>query len=70
MEPRKDIDLALLIDGLQAEREQGITIDVAYRFETQKCKFIVADMDMNNIHVIWQQVLLILMLLLFVLKVF
>ena len=40
----KDIDLALLIDGLQAEREQGITIDVAYRFfETPKCKFIVAD---------------------------
>ena len=40
----KDIDLALLIDGLQAEREQGITIDVAYRyFETQKCKFIIAD---------------------------
>ena len=40
----KDIDLALLIDGLQAEREQGITIDVAYRFfETSKCKFIVAD---------------------------
>ena len=40
----KEIDLALLIDGLQAEREQGITIDVAYRyFETEKCKFIVAD---------------------------
>ena len=40
----KDIDLALLIDGLQAEREQGITIDVAYRyFETEKCKFIIAD---------------------------
>ena len=38
------IDLALLIDGLQAEREQGITIDVAYRyFETEKCKFIIAD---------------------------
>ena len=40
----KKIDLALLIDGLQAEREQGITIDVAYRyFETEKCKFIIAD---------------------------
>ncbi len=40
----KNIDLALLIDGLQAEREQGITIDVAYRyFETNKCKFIIAD---------------------------
>jgi len=40
----KEIDLALLVDGLQAEREQGITIDVAYRyFETSKCKFIIAD---------------------------
>ncbi len=39
-----DIDLALLVDGLQAEREQGITIDVAYRFfSTDKRKFIVAD---------------------------
>ena len=38
------IDLALLVDGLQAEREQGITIDVAYRyFNTEKRKFIVAD---------------------------
>ena len=38
------IDLALLVDGLQAEREQGITIDVAYRFfATPKRKFIVAD---------------------------
>ena len=37
-------DLALLVDGLQAEREQGITIDVAYRFfSTEKRKFIVAD---------------------------
>jgi len=37
-------DLALLVDGLQAEREQGITIDVAYRyFSTAKRKFIVAD---------------------------
>ena len=39
-----DLDLALLVDGLQAEREQGITIDVAYRFfSTDKRKFIVAD---------------------------
>ena len=38
------IDLALLVDGLQAEREQGITIDVAYRFfSTSKRRFIVAD---------------------------
>ncbi len=38
------IDLALLVDGLQAEREQGITIDVAYRyFSTSKRKFIIAD---------------------------
>jgi len=36
-------DLALLVDGLQAEREQGITIDVAYRyFTTEKRKFIIA----------------------------
>ena len=40
----EDIDLALLVDGLEAEREQGITIDVAYRFfATEKRKFIVAD---------------------------
>ena len=39
-----EIDFALLVDGLQAEREQGITIDVAYRyFSTDKRKFIVAD---------------------------
>ncbi|UTW13905.1 sulfate adenylyltransferase subunit CysN [Marinobacterium rhizophilum] len=39
-----DIDLALLVDGLQAEREQGITIDVAYRyFSTSQRKFIIAD---------------------------
>ncbi|WP_063407218.1 sulfate adenylyltransferase subunit CysN [Klebsiella aerogenes] len=38
------INLALLVDGLQAEREQGITIDVAYRyFSTEKRKFIIAD---------------------------
>ncbi|MCB8836584.1 sulfate adenylyltransferase subunit CysN [Aurantimonas sp. VKM B-3413] len=40
----EDIDFALLVDGLEAEREQGITIDVAYRFfATEKRKFIVAD---------------------------
>lgn len=39
-----DVDLALLVDGLQAEREQGITIDVAYRyFSTANRKFIIAD---------------------------
>ncbi len=39
-----DLDFALLLDGLAAEREQGITIDVAYRFfSTEKRKFIVAD---------------------------
>ena len=39
-----EIDFALLVDGLEAEREQGITIDVAYRFfATDKRKFIVAD---------------------------
>ncbi len=40
----EDIDFAFLVDGLEAEREQGITIDVAYRFfATEKRKFIVAD---------------------------
>src|SRR5437763_3452754 len=39
-----NIDFALLVDGLAAEREQGITIDVAYRFfSTERRKFIVAD---------------------------
>src|SRR6266576_3157618 len=39
-----ELDFALLVDGLQAEREQGITIDVAYRFfSTEQRKFIVAD---------------------------
>src|SRR5436305_431869 len=38
------LDFALLLDGLEAEREQGITIDVAYRyFETERRKFIIAD---------------------------
>ncbi|OGA14300.1 MAG: hypothetical protein A3H32_13525 [Betaproteobacteria bacterium RIFCSPLOWO2_02_FULL_63_19] len=41
---RERIDFALLVDGLQAEREQGITIDVAYRyFATDRRRFIVAD---------------------------
>ncbi|MBV1873412.1 MAG: sulfate adenylyltransferase subunit CysN [Gammaproteobacteria bacterium] len=40
----EEIDLALLVDGLQSEREQGITIDVAYRFfATDQRKFIIAD---------------------------
>jgi bifunctional enzyme CysN/CysC len=40
----RELDFALLVDGLAAEREQGITIDVAYRyFSTEKRKFIVAD---------------------------
>jgi len=40
----KKIDMALLVDGLQSEREQGITIDVAYRFfATENRKFIIAD---------------------------
>ncbi len=40
----ENIDFALLVDGLEAEREQGITIDVAYRFfSTERRKFIVAD---------------------------
>ncbi len=40
----EDIDFALLVDGLEAEREQGITIDVAYRFfTTDKRRFMVAD---------------------------
>ena len=39
-----DIDLSLITDGLRAEREQGITIDVAYKyFSTSKRKFIIAD---------------------------
>ncbi|MCB1635065.1 MAG: hypothetical protein KDI51_10785, partial [Xanthomonadales bacterium] len=39
-----ELDFALLVDGLEAEREQGITIDVAYRyFATQRRRFIVAD---------------------------
>lgn len=42
--PEGDLDFSLLLDGLMAEREQGITIDVAWRFfETDKRKFVVAD---------------------------
>src|SRR3954464_10731408 len=42
--PDAEVDLALLTDGLRAEREQGITIDVAYRyFATPRRKFIIAD---------------------------
>jgi hypothetical protein len=45
----QEIDFALLVDGLAAEREQGITIDVAYRFfSTEKRKFIVADCPATN----------------------
>ena len=41
---KEDVDLSLLTDGLRAEREQGITIDVAYRyFATPSRKFIIAD---------------------------
>ena len=51
-------DFALLFDGLKAEREQNITIDVAYRyFSTPKRKFILPiHPDMSNIHEIWQPV--------------
>ncbi|HSL87603.1 MAG TPA: GTP-binding protein, partial [Bacteroidales bacterium] len=41
---KEEVDLSLLTDGLKAEREQGITIDVAYRyFATPRRKFIIAD---------------------------
>ncbi|MDQ0589038.1 sulfate adenylyltransferase subunit CysN [Variovorax paradoxus] len=47
----QDIDFALLVDGLAAEREQGITIDVAYRFfATPRRKFIVADTPGHEQH--------------------
>ena len=50
------IDFALLVDGLEAEREQGITIDVAYRFfATPARRFIVADTPgQNNIPATWR----------------
>ena len=45
----EDLDFALLVDGLAAEREQGLTIDVAYRFfATKRRKFIVADTPGNS----------------------
>ena len=52
-----EVDYALLLDGLKAEREQGITIDVAYRyFSTPKRKFIIADTrGTRSIPAIWQQ---------------
>jgi len=47
-----DLDFALLLDGLSAEREQGITIDVAYRFfTTEHRKFIVADTPVTMLRV-------------------
>jgi len=47
----KNLDFSLLLDGLMAEREQGITIDVAYRFfETEQRKFIVADTPGHESH--------------------
>ena len=51
-----NIDFALLVDGLAAEREQGITIDVAYRFfSTEKEKIYCCRLSrcMNNIQEIW-----------------
>ena len=46
-----EIDFSLLVDGLVAEREQGITIDVAYRFfSTDQRKFIIADTPGHTIH--------------------
>ena len=49
-----ETDLALLTDGLRAEREQGITIDVAYRFfSTEKRKFIIADTLTSSTLEIW-----------------
>ena len=52
---KEDLDFALLTDGLKAEREQGITIDVAYRhFATPKRRFIIADTPaMSNIRATW-----------------
>ncbi len=51
------IDLSLLTDGLEAEREQGITIDVAYRyFATKTRKFIIADAPaMSSTRAIWSR---------------
>lgn len=51
-----EIDLALLVDGLEAEREQGITIDVAYRFFSTEngSLLLLIRLGMNSIRVIWQ----------------
>ena len=50
-----DIDLALLVDGLAAEREQGITIDVAYRFFLQNVENLLLQIlrGTSNTRVIW-----------------
>ena len=50
-----EIDFALLVDGLAAEREQGITIDVAYRFFStdNRSSLLLILQDMNNIQEIW-----------------
>ena len=51
----REIDFALLLDGLEAEREQGITIDVAYRyFATRRRSFVVADtLATSSTRAIW-----------------
>ena len=56
------IDLSLITDGLQAEREQGITIDVAYRYFTTGTRKYLSPtrQDMNNIRVTWSPQLLLL----------
>lgn len=58
------VDLSLLTDGLKSEREQGITIDVAYRyFATPKRKFIIADTrGIFNIPATWSRALPLLIL--------
>ena len=63
----EDIDYALLVDGLSAEREQGITIDVAYRFfqQIRGNLLLLIPLAMNNIQEIWLQEHLQQMLLLF-----
>ena len=52
------IDYSLLLDGLMAEREQGITIDVAYRYFTREASSLQIHRDMKNIQETWQLVLL------------
>ena len=51
-----EIDYSLLLDGLMAEREQGITIDVAYRYFTTERRLLLwlTHRDMKNIREIWQ----------------